>query len=57
MTNRPNVFWTTEEDERLEKLASQGRSAATIAERMKRAPASIRSRARKLKINIVKVKK
>ena len=42
--------WTPSDDERLRKLAAEGRSSVTIAERMKRSPKSIRSRARALKI-------
>jgi hypothetical protein len=38
--------WTPEEDERLRKLAAEGRTAVTISERLKRAPKSIRHRAR-----------
>jgi len=49
-------FWTAEEDERLRKLASEGRSVATIAERLKRSDSSIRHRAEKLKISVAKVR-
>jgi len=41
--------WTPSDDERLRKLAAEGRSSVTIAERMKRSSKSIRSRARALK--------
>jgi DNA-binding CsgD family transcriptional regulator len=47
--------WTPSEDERLRKLAAEGRSSLTIAERLKRTPKSIRNRAKKLKIVLVKV--
>jgi hypothetical protein len=56
MTER-RLLWTAEEDERLRKLAAEGRSAATIAEWMKRTPSSIRARAVLLKLPIAKVKK
>ena len=42
--------WTPSDDERLRKLAAEGRSSVTIVERMKRSPKSILSRARALKI-------
>ena len=42
--------WTPSDDERLRKLAAEGRSSVTIAERMKRTPPSIWARARRLKI-------
>jgi hypothetical protein len=42
--------WTSSDDERLRKLAAEGRSSVTIAERMKRTPDSIRNRAKKFKI-------
>ena len=42
--------WTPSEDEQLRKLAAEGRSSVTIAERMKRSRASIYNRAKKLKI-------
>jgi hypothetical protein len=42
--------WTPSDDERLRKLAAEGRSLVTIAERMKRTPGSIKKRAKKLKI-------
>jgi hypothetical protein len=42
--------WTPSEDERLRKLAAEGRSSLTIAERLKRTPQAIRSRAKKFKI-------
>jgi DNA-binding CsgD family transcriptional regulator len=44
--------WTPSDDERLRKLAAEGRSSVTIAERMKRSPASIRNRAKTLKISL-----
>jgi hypothetical protein len=46
--------WTPEEDERLRKLALEGRTAATIAERLKRPIPSVRGRAIALKIVIAK---
>jgi hypothetical protein len=48
--------WTPEDDERLRKLATEGRSVATIAERLKRPPGSIRNRAARLKIVLAKAK-
>ena len=42
--------WTPSDDERLRKLAAEGRSSVTIAERKKRTPPSIWARARVLKI-------
>jgi hypothetical protein len=47
-----NEPWTPEDDERLRKLAAEGRSSLTISERMKRPPQSIRDRAKKLKISL-----
>jgi hypothetical protein len=47
--------WTPEDDDRLRKLAAEGRTAWTISERMKRSPQSIRNRARALKIVLAKV--
>jgi hypothetical protein len=47
--------WTPSEDERLRKLAAEGRSSLTISERMKRSQQSIRHRARKLNIVLAKV--
>ena len=48
--------WTPADDERLRKLAAEGRTALTIAERLKRSPASVRSRAMILKVVFVKAK-
>ena len=47
--------WTPSEDEQLRKLAAEGRSSVTIAERMQRSPNSIRRRAQRLKIVLAKV--
>ena len=47
--------WTPSEDEQLRKLAAEGRSSVTIAERMQRSPNSIRRRAQRLKIVFAKV--
>jgi hypothetical protein len=44
--------WTPEEDDRLHRLAKEGRSAAVIAERMKRSVESIKSRAHGLGISL-----
>jgi hypothetical protein len=55
MTGRIPRPWTPEEDERLRKLAAENRSSLTISERLKRAPKSIRHRARKLNIVLAKV--
>jgi hypothetical protein len=46
--------WSPEDDERLRKLAAEGRTSVTIAERMKRTPASVRSRARILEIVLMR---
>jgi hypothetical protein len=46
--------WTPEDDERLRKLASEGRTVATIAERLKRPQGSIRGRAARLQIVVAK---
>ena len=42
--------WTPEEDNRLRRLAEEGRSAAVIAERLKRKVTAVWSRAEKLGI-------
>ena len=55
MRGRITQPWTPSDDERLRKLAAEGPSSVTIAERMKRSPASIRDRAKKLKIVLAKV--
>jgi hypothetical protein len=54
MRERGPQPWTPEDDERLRKFAEEGRTARTISERMKRTPESIRTRARLLKISLVK---
>jgi hypothetical protein len=48
--------WSASDDERLRKLASEGRSSGIIAERLKRTPASVRSRAMTLRVVLTKVK-
>jgi DNA-binding Lrp family transcriptional regulator len=48
--------WTSADDERLRKLAAEGRTPLTIAERLKRSPDSVRNRAAKLKIVLVRAK-
>jgi hypothetical protein len=48
--------WTSEDDERLRKLVGEGRTALTVAERLKRSPHSVRNRAVKLKIALAKAK-
>jgi hypothetical protein len=48
--------WTPEDDERLRKLAAEGRTSITIAERMKRTPESVRRRAKTLKVVLMKAK-
>jgi hypothetical protein len=48
--------WTPADDERLRKLAAEGRTSVTIAERLKRSSASVRSRALILKVMLVKAK-
>ena len=48
--------WTPEDDDRLRRLAAEGRTSVTIAERMKRTPASVRGRAKALKVVLMKAK-
>ena len=55
MTGRITQPWTPSDDERLRKLAAEGRSSVTISERLKRSPKSIRERAKKLKIPLRKL--
>jgi len=55
MTGRITQPWTPSDDERLRKLAAEGRSSLTIAERMKRSQQSVRNRARRLEIVLAKV--
>ena len=53
MTKHPRIAsprWTPEEDNRLRRLAEEGRSAAVIAERLKRKVTAVWSRAEKLGI-------
>jgi DNA-binding Lrp family transcriptional regulator len=45
--------WTSEEDNRLRALAEDGRSAAVIAERLKRSPSVVYKRARKLGVALI----
>jgi hypothetical protein len=52
MTGGMTLPWTPSDDERLRKLAAEGPSSVTIAERMKRSPAPIRDHAKKLKISL-----
>jgi hypothetical protein len=54
MTERRLQPWTPADDERLRKLAGEGRNATTIAERLKRSPTSVRGRAKNLGIMLVK---
>jgi hypothetical protein len=51
MKKRPAQPWTSEDEARLRALAAVGRSAITIAERLKRTPAAVRYKA--LRLNIV----
>jgi DNA-binding NarL/FixJ family response regulator len=53
---RPTRQWTPEDDERLRKLAGEGRAALTIAERLKRSQDSVRNRAKVMGIKLVKAK-
>ena len=48
--------WTPEDDDRLRKLAAEGRTSVTIAERMKRTPASVRGRAKAINVVLMKAK-
>jgi hypothetical protein len=48
--------WTPEDDQRLRKLAAEGRTSVTIAERLKRTPASVRGRANALNVVLMKAK-
>src|SRR5258706_1379453 len=57
MKERRVQLWTPAEDERLRKLAAEGRPSVTIAERLKRPPDSVRYRAAKLKIVLVRAKR
>jgi hypothetical protein len=52
MTERRLQPWTPADDERLRRLAAEGRSSLTIAERMKRSLESVRHRAKKLNISL-----
>jgi hypothetical protein len=48
----PSTRWTPEEDGRLRRLAKDGRSAAVIAERLKRSRLSVYMHVRKLGIRL-----
>jgi DNA-binding CsgD family transcriptional regulator len=48
----PSRAWTPEEDGQLRRLAEGGRSAAAIAERLKRSRMSVYMRVRKLGIRL-----
>jgi hypothetical protein len=48
--------WTPEDDERLRKLAREGRTVLTIAERLKRPTAAVRYRAKRLGVELMKAK-
>lgn len=48
--------WTIEDDNRLRKLALEGRTAETIAERLKRSRSAIRRRAEVLNVSISRLK-
>jgi hypothetical protein len=50
MSTRPSQPWSSEDEARLRSLAAAGRSIATIAERLKRPPAAVRYKARRLNI-------
>jgi hypothetical protein len=54
MKERSPRPWTPEDDERLRKLANEGRTTRTIAECLKRTPDATRTRAKALNIVIVK---
>jgi DNA-binding NarL/FixJ family response regulator len=56
MTERRIQPWTPEEDERLRKLAGEGRAVPIIAERLKRSPHSVRNRAKVMGVKLPKVK-
>jgi hypothetical protein len=51
---RAKIKWTPEEDERLRKLALEGRSSVKIAEVLKREKVAVRRRAAKLKVAVAK---
>jgi hypothetical protein len=48
MNERRGQPWTPADDERLRKLAGEGRNAQTIAERLKRTVGAVRGRAKHL---------
>ena len=52
ITNPP---WTSEKDDQLRRLAKNGESIATVAERLNRSEQAIRHRARKLGLTIRRV--
>jgi hypothetical protein len=51
----PSEPWTPDDEARLRTLAAAGRSAAKIAERLKRTEAAIRYKARGLNITLARV--
>jgi hypothetical protein len=58
MSRRPLVGrsrWTPEDDQRLRALAADGRSAAVIAERLKRSQGAVHKRAQKLGVTFKRV--
>ena len=48
--------WTPADEERLRRLAAEGRTSVTIAERLKRSVGSVRYRAKQLRVSFVKAK-
>lgn len=60
MTKPPLIAsprWMPEDDDRLRRLAQEGRSTAVIAERLKRGEDAVRSRAARLRIALKRVAK
>ena len=58
MTGRPvekNLPWTSEQESQLRRLAKNGESIATVAERLNRSEPAIRHRARRLGITVRRV--
>jgi hypothetical protein len=57
MTGRPveNPPWTSEQEDQLRRLAKNGESIATVAERLNRSEQAIRHRARRLGITVRRV--
>jgi hypothetical protein len=56
-TRRPTPPWTPEEEHRLRALAEAGRTAAVIAERLKRSEGAIRYRAAMLGVSFRRIAK